>query len=117
MNTRKKGKEKEKIAEDFLKKKRKYKILDRNYTRKTGEIDIIAKDKDTIVFVEVRSLEGGEIDPLETVSVKKRKRIIKTARYYLMEHPEFESLNVRFDFVGIKGSQITHIENVFWEEV
>ncbi len=117
MKTREKGKEKEKIAEKYLKKKKKYKILDRNYTKRTGEIDIIAKDNKTIVFVEVRSLESKDIDPLETVSFKKRERIIKTAKLYLMEHPEFDDMDVRFDFVGVRGEDITHIENVFWEEV
>ncbi len=117
MTTREKGREKEKMAEKFLKKEKKIKILEKNYTKKTGEIDIIGKTGKTIVFVEVRSLEGGEIDPLETVGPKKRERIVKTATLYLMEHPEFDGFDVRFDFVGIKGDDITHIENAFWGDL
>ena len=115
MITRKKGREKEKMAEKYLKKQG-YKILERNYTKRTGEIDIIARKGKTIVFVEVRSLEKGQIDPSETVNRKKREKILKTARLFLLEHPEFEEYDIRFDFVGIIKDEINHIENAFWEE-
>lgn len=116
MSTRDKGKEKEKVAERFLRKKG-YKIIERNYTKRTGEIDIIAKKDNTLIFVEVRSLEKGSIDPIETINLKKRQKIIKTAKMYLLEHPEFAEYDIRFDFVGIHNDEIKHIENAFWEEV
>ncbi len=111
-----KGKEKEEMAAKYLKKQG-YKIIERNFTKRTGEIDIIAKKGHTIVFVEVRSLKEGEIDPSETVNRKKQERILKTARLFLMEHPEFENYDIQFDFVGIVGNKINHIENAFWEEL
>lgn len=114
MIPRKKGKAKEKMAEKYLKKQG-YKIIKRNYTKRTGEIDIIAKNDTTIIFVEVRSLEKGEIDPSETINRKKRERLIKTARLFLLEHPEFEQYDIRFDFIGITKDRINHIENAFWE--
>lgn len=116
MSTRKKGKEKEQMAEKYLKNNG-FKIIEKNYAKRSGEIDIIAKKEDFIIFVEVRSLKEGEIDPIETVSAKKREKIIKTARIFLMERPEFEKCSIRFDFIGILGDKITHIENAFWEEL
>jgi len=116
MNTREEGKNKEEMAERYL-KKRGYKVVERNYQKKVGEIDLIVKKDRTLVFVEVRSLKKGHIDPIETINAKKREKIIKTARLFLMEHEEFEGYDVRFDVVGILGNKINHVENAFWEGI
>ncbi|NLT95106.1 MAG: YraN family protein [Clostridia bacterium] len=64
-----------------------YKILERNFRCKIGEIDIIAQEKDTLVFIEVRSKSGSEYGlPQETVMSKKKKTIRKVAEFYLMKN-------------------------------
>jgi len=109
-----KGKLAESMAEDFLKKKG-YKILCRNYRKNFGEIDIVAKKNDTLIFVEVRSLSGDFMEPSESVTAKKRGNLLMTAQAYLMEN--HWTGNVQFDFIGIKvngqKTEIEHIENCF----
>ncbi|HQN73489.1 MAG TPA: YraN family protein, partial [bacterium] len=81
MNTREYGAEAELFTANWLEKKG-YKILDRNFFMRGGEIDIVAQIDDTIAFVEVRSWDrefwdGGT--PLETINKMKIGHIIKTA--------------------------------------
>ncbi len=110
--TKEKGDTEETRAVKYLKKKG-YKIIERNFRKKFGEIDIICKKDKTLVFVEVRSLKGGEIDPIQTVSRKKMDRIITTVKYYIQSKDIHTP--VRIDFIGIKGENITHVEDAYWE--
>ena len=109
------GKSGEIIVANFLKKKG-YKILETNYKNKIGEIDVIAKDKDYTVFVEVKSRTSRAFgDPLEAVDIHKQEKIRKVATLYMMKHNLLDSL-VRFDAVAILGKedyQIRHIEHAF----
>jgi putative endonuclease len=96
----------EEKAVDFLKLKG-YRILERNFSTRWGEIDIIAKDRRFICFIEVKArnlnhLVGG----LEAVDSFKQKRIIKTARIYLSKIKENY---FRFDVLEI-------IEGENWRE-
>jgi putative endonuclease len=94
------GKKSEDIAAKYLKKNG-YKILQQNYRTKLGEIDIIAKDKDTIVFVEVkarRSLQFG--NPKWAVTPKKQRKISMVALYYL-KSAKLSHARARFDVVCI----------------
>ncbi len=91
MDSKKLGNLGEKIAADYLKKKG-YQILEKDYTSKfkagrgRGEIDIVAKKEGIITFVEVKSLSSDKvIQPEEKVNYQKRKKIIKTANFWLME--------------------------------
>ena len=96
----KSGKEGEAIAVRQLKKDG-YKILETNYLTKLGEIDIIAKDRDTIVFVEVkarRSVHFGS--PKEAVSTQKQKKISLVALYYLKTTNQMTT-KARFDVVAV----------------
>lgn len=78
-----------------------YKILDRNFRCKIGEIDIIAKEKNTLVFIEVRTKSSNEFGvPQETVNIKKQKRIRRVAEYYLLKN-KLEGICCRFDIVAI----------------
>ena len=82
-------------------KKNGYKIIETNYLTKLGEIDIIAKDKDTIVFVEVkarRSVHFGS--PKEAVSAQKQKKISMVALYYLKTTNQITA-KARFDVVAV----------------
>ena len=90
-----------------------YKILEQNYTTKIGEIDIIAKVKDIIVFVEVKDRQTKRFGmPREAVTVYKQNKIRKVAMQYLVSKHLTNSM-VRFDCVEILGDTITHIENCF----
>ena len=112
MNTKVKGALGEAIAEKFLKKKG-YKILFKNYTNAVGEIDIVAKFKDYIVFVEVKYKETAEMMlPREMVDVRKQNKLRGVASMFLQEKRMSDVL-CRFDVVEVLGDKITHIENAF----
>ena len=96
-----------------------YKIITTKYRTKTGEVDIIAKDKDCIVFVEVktrRSIIYGY--PAEAVNRKKQHKIINTALCFLNQHGLLDAA-CRFDIVEVHISQsqdaarLNHIINAF----
>ena len=110
------GKSGEIIASNFLKQKG-YKIIATNYKNKIGEIDIIAKDKDTLVFVEVKTrLTRAFGDPFEAINYKKQQKIHKVATLYLIQHKAFEKCDIRFDAVSIVGQEdyeISRIVNAF----
>ena len=74
-----------------------YKILARNYRKKGGEIDIIAQDGDTAVFVEVKTRKYGAMDSgTSSMTKAKMRRIITTSEEYMYEHKELD-LYRRFD--------------------
>ncbi len=97
---------------EFLKKAG-YKILEKNYKTFIGEIDIIAKDKDTIVFVEVKTrMDDGFGSPSEAVNRKKQEKYYKVASEYLQKNRENDS-PCRFDVIEIQDGQINHIIDAF----
>lgn len=107
-----KGNKGEEIASNFL-KKNKYKILERNYSNKIGEIDIIAEKNGVIVFVEVKERETLTFGrPVEAVDGRKQNKIRRTAEVYLMSKRK-NWVDVRFDVVEILGDEINQIENAF----
>lgn len=90
-----------------------YEILELNYRCKMGEIDIIARDGEYLVFVEVKfrgSLRKGY--PLEAISIQKQKTISKCAMYYMMKHGIVD-MPVRFDVIGILGEEKELVKNAF----
>lgn len=110
------GRKSESIAADRLKKQG-YSILELNYRTKLGEIDIIAKDKDTIVFIEVKARKSNSFgNPKFAVTYKKQKKISMVALYYLKSTKQSNS-KARFDVVSIifgKGSLgLEIIKNAF----
>ena len=106
------GKRSEIIASQFLKEKG-YKIIAVNYKNKIGEIDIIAKDKNAIVFVEVKFRESVAFGyPMEAVDVRKQNKIRRVATIYLKQNSLFDE-EIRFDILSVLGEEITHIENAF----
>lgn len=88
-------------------------LLERNFRCRLGELDIVARDGDTLVFVEVRSrASGGYGDPLETVNARKQKRLARVAQVYLSRRrPKFSGC--RFDVIGIVGERIAHVRDAF----
>lgn len=100
------------LAEKYL-KKNKYQIIEKNYRNKIGEIDIIAKDKSTLVFVEVKARETVVLGrPCEAVTPYKQNKIRGVASYYLMIN-NLSDADCRFDVVEILGEEINHIKNAF----
>lgn len=113
MQKREKGFFYEGIAAEYLKKKG-YRIIARNYYTRFGELDLIARDGDYLVFVEVKYRAGcccGH--PLEAVNRNKIRHIRRSAQLYLMRCGFPETTPCRFDVVGILGEEIVHIENAF----
>ncbi|MBP5405202.1 MAG: YraN family protein [Clostridia bacterium] len=92
-----------------------YKILCANYATKIGEIDLIARQEDVIVFVEVKartSAEHGE--PIEAVTARKVSKIVTVAKQYLLSQGIYDRASVRFDVVEcFPGGIVRHTENAF----
>jgi putative endonuclease len=106
----------EKLARDFLKKKG-YKIRDTNFRCREGEIDIVARKKDCLVFVEVRTKTGTAFgSPEESVTFAKKEKLITSALTYMSEHDDLPE-SWRIDFVAVeldqngKARRIELIEN------
>ncbi len=95
-----------------------YDILERNYTVRGGEIDVIAKDADTVVFAEVKTRTRKNECASEAVDEVKISRILKGAERYISEKSEaVENLSVRFDCIEVYVStacetEIRHIKNI-----
>ena len=109
------GKKNEIIAAEYLRKKG-FKILELNHKNKIGEIDIIAKDKDCLVFVEVKvRMSRAFGDPAEAVDFKKQQKLRRVVELYLIMKKVIDE-KCRFDVVSILGDenpQINHILNAF----
>jgi len=94
------GKKGEEKAVRFLKKKG-YRIIEKNYVCKMGEMDIIAKDKDTLTFIEVKTRTSAEFGPPQlAVNSSKQRQLSKVALNYLKEK-QLEDVKARFDVVAI----------------
>src|SRR3569833_4369250 len=100
-------------AAEFLARKA-YRIVDRNWTCKGGEIDLVCLDGDgTLVFVEVRARRSSSHGtPLETVVDLKRRRHLRAAAIYLHVKNRHDCA-CRFDVVAISGDAIEHVEDAF----
>jgi putative endonuclease len=113
MRTGKKG---EDIAVAYLKREG-YEILERNYRCFFGEVDIVAKDENTIVFVEVKSRRSERFgDPQLAVGMEKQRKLSRISLKYLEERHLYPC-NARFDVVAVKifpeGGGVELIQNAF----
>ena len=91
--------------------KRGWKLLERNYRVKGGEIDIIAEKSDIIAFVEVKTRRLGTlVDGIDSIDTKKRQAIIRTADRYIEENPT-DAGTIRFDvaLVTITTEQVPRV--------
>ena len=113
MNKRKTGQEQEVKAACFLKTEG-YQILERNYRCKKGEIDLIAREGQYLVFVEVKYRKDDKKGyPAQAVDQRKQQKIRKSAMIYLKKnHLSFEQ-PIRFDVVEILGKKIRVIKHAF----
>lgn len=112
MNTTQNGALGEQAACNYLTDK-KYRIIARNYRKHCGEIDIIALDGKTLVFVEVKKRASNAFGgPLAAVTVSKQTKITLTAQLYIKEKaPKFDS--IRFDVICLLPGEIMHLPNAF----
>lgn len=100
------------LAKQYLLKNH-YKILECNFVCELGEIDIIAKQKNIIVFVEVKSRASLKFGyPRESVTSTKQQKIRNVASVYLIKNNLTKS-DCRFDVIDILNEEITHIINAF----
>ena len=111
------GKSGEEIALRYLKGKR-YKIIAKNFRFFRGEIDIIAYDRATLVFVEVKTRKSKDFGfPEESVTVAKQKQIRKIARGFLLQN-KIQGVACRFDVISLffnenNNYSLRHIKNAF----
>jgi len=105
------------VADDLQRKG--YTILACNYRRPCGEIDIIARDKQTLVFVEVKTRTKNYFDAAELVTPSKQRRVIRTAHCFIMHH-NYATMACRFDIALISWQstlpKITYLEDAFGYE-
>ena len=110
------GKEGEKIAAAFLKKNG-YRIMEINFRCPIGEIDIVAKEKDDLVFVEVKTRKSIELGyPEQAVGIRKQKKMSQLALWYLQKRKVADT-NARFDVVAVtlipENNEVKLIKNAF----
>ncbi len=111
------GKKGEDLAANYL-TKHGYRIVDRNFKGRYGELDIIALEGTVLVFVEVKTRIGRSFGtPEEAVTPWKLAEVVKTAQYYKLLHPELPE-SLRVDVIGIELDSsedliyFNHIQNV-----
>ncbi|MBP5489534.1 MAG: YraN family protein [Lachnospiraceae bacterium] len=106
MNRRTVGNEAEEAVVRFL-RERGYRILERNYRCRLGEIDIVAEDGGYLVFAEVKYRRTGDFGlPEEAVDARKAQRIRNTALWYMKEHRLAPDTAIRFDVAAMDADGI-----------
>ena len=124
--TRQAGAHWEKTAESWLTEQG-LSLLQRNFSSRLGEIDLIMEDGETIVFIEVRYRKSGRYgDGAESITIHKQNRISRTAAWYLVKNPNRAEQFCRFDIISIgprsnelkkKDQSIDWIQNAFYSTI
>jgi len=113
----------EKIVVDYL-KKQDYHILERNYQKPWGEIDIIAQNNKELIFIEVKTRtvsEGQSLNPEENVGFNKKQKLIRTTRTYLLEKKYPPETPWQIDVIAVelniqtRKANLKHIKNAVWQ--
>lgn len=114
MNTRQTGAKYEEYAVSYLREKG-YEIREQNYRNRYGEIDIVAKKEQQLVFVEVKYRKNDTNgSPMEAVDIRKQRQISRVAFFYCGTKAQGEDTPCRFDVIAIDSQkQVKHIENAF----
>ncbi|MCR5251457.1 MAG: YraN family protein [Lachnospiraceae bacterium] len=113
MNKRAMGSEMEKRARRYLEKQGVW-ILVTNYSCRKGEVDLIGKLEDTLIFFEVKARSTDQSGTAaEAVDERKQKKICLVADYYRMQHLNLAQLQVRFDVLAFDGEETTWIKDAF----
>lgn len=110
-NTRKTGSDYEIVACEYLKKNG-YEIIEQNFRCRIGEIDIVAKDREYLCFIEVKYRKYKSSGyASEAVNARKQRVIINVAQYYLLKHHISDTYPCRFDVVAIDNKNIRLLKN------
>jgi putative endonuclease len=113
MDALKRGQQAEQTACTFLISKG-LRLIERNYRTKTGEIDLIMRDGNDVVFIEVRARHYSDFgSAIESVNWLKQQKLIKAATHYLIERQWFDKVNCRFDIIGVTHDNCEWIPNAF----
>ncbi len=113
MNTRKVGTDGEMLAAAFLEKQG-VSIVERNYRNRSGEIDLIGRDGEYLVFIEVKYRRNpGMGFPEESVGIAKQRQICRVADHYRMVRKLSWQTALRYDVIAIEGEQIRWTKNAF----
>lgn len=112
-NKRKLGSDKEQLAAAFL-QRHGVKILEKNFRCRQGEIDLIYRDGEYLVFCEVKYRSNDKNgNAMEAVGLTKQRKICRVADYYRMIHHLGELTPIRYDVVAIQGDTVNWIPNAF----
>jgi putative endonuclease len=114
-SSRARGQQIEALAETFLRQQG-LKPVTRNYTIKAGEIDLIMREGEVLVFVEVRYRASGQHGSgAESITHTKQQKLLKTASHYLQKHYANREPDCRFDVISASGEpvQFQWIRNAF----
>lgn len=111
MNKREAGKRGEDLAIRHL-KKRGYRIVARNFRTPLGEIDIIAKDGETLTFIEVKT-STSSLDPIEAITPSKIHHITRVAHLFLKSKGR-EDQDCRFDVVAVHNGEVELVKGAFF---
>lgn len=111
--TREQGEYSESLACQYLENKG-FKLIEKNFNCRMGEIDLIMKDSDSLVFIEVRYRKNNNFGSgVESITASKQSKLIKTASLYLQQHDKLNRYPSRFDVVSISGFiGTTNIDNI-----
>jgi putative endonuclease len=111
--TREQGQYTEILACQYLENKG-FKLIEKNFNCRMGEIDLIMKDEDSLVFVEVRYRKNNNFGSgAESITASKQSKLIKTASLYLQRHDKLNKYPSRFDVVSITGFiETSNIDNM-----
>lgn len=93
-------------------------ILERNYTQRYGEVDLIACTHDLIAFIEVkmRSQLYNNFDLSEVILPSKQRKIVAVAKHYLANHDDHHDKAARFDVALVHDTEITYLDDAFRDE-
>jgi putative endonuclease len=107
------GKKGEDIAANYL-QKHGYRIIERNFKARYGELDIICTKDNTLVFVEVKTRIGEKFGkPEESVTPWKLREVVKTAEFYKMTHNHLpEALRIDVIAIQLDGDQLTYFNHI-----
>jgi len=102
LSNRTQGQQAEKLARDFLQQQGLI-FITGNFSCRWGEIDLIMREKSTLVFIEIRFRSSSQFGyAIETVTPKKQSKIINTALFFIQCHKKFINYSMRFDVVAFQ---------------
>jgi putative endonuclease len=89
-----------------------YRIIQQGFATRGGELDLIAEKGEWLVFVEVRLRTGGAIDPIETITGPKQRKVVRTAMAYVARNG-IVGRAIRFDVITLWNGVLRHIPAAF----